>query len=67
MVRRDDWGHGNNCTLFLFDNAANGCLNSPVLMMMMLYFVRYKQILGDIKTNLAIEMSQNNTLTNGKL
>ena len=24
-----------------------------------------KQILGDIKTNLAIEMSQNNTLTNG--
>ena len=26
-----------------------------------------KQILGDLKTNLAIEMSQNNTLTHGKL
>ena len=30
----------------------------------MLYFVPLKQILGDIKKNLAIEMSQNNTLTN---
>ena len=31
MVRRADWGHEKNCTLFVFDNAANGCLNSPVL------------------------------------
>ena len=31
MVRRADWGHGKNCTLFVFDNAANGCFNSPVL------------------------------------
>ena len=30
-------------------------------------FCPFKQILGDIKTNLAMEMSQNNTLTNGKL
>ena len=30
-------------------------------------FCPLKQILGDLKTNLAIEMSQNNTLTNGKL
>ena len=31
MVRREDWGHGKNCTLFVSDYAANGCLNSPVL------------------------------------
>lgn len=31
MVRSEDWGHGKNCTLFVFDNAANGCLDSPVL------------------------------------
>ena len=31
MVRREDWGQGKNCTLFVFDNAANGCLDSPVL------------------------------------
>ena len=31
MVRREDWGEGKNCTLFVFDNAANGCLDSPVL------------------------------------
>jgi hypothetical protein len=31
MVQADDWGQGKNCTLFVFDNAANGCLDSPVL------------------------------------
>ena len=31
MVQGDDWGHGKHCTLFVFENAANGCLNSPVL------------------------------------
>ena len=31
MVRSEDWGQGKNCTLFVFDNAANGCLDSPVL------------------------------------
>jgi len=31
MVRAADWGHGKNCTLFVFDNAANGCLDSAVL------------------------------------
>ena len=31
MVRREDWGQGKNCTLFVFDNRANECLNSPVL------------------------------------
>ena len=31
----------------------------------MSYFVTQKQILGDLKTYLAIEMSQNNTLTHG--
>ena len=31
MVRAEDWGFGKHCTLFVFENAANGCLNSPVL------------------------------------
>jgi len=31
MVRAKDWGQGKGCTLFVFENAANGCLNSPVL------------------------------------
>jgi len=31
MVRASDWGQGKKCTLFVFDNAANGCLNSSVL------------------------------------
>ena len=24
MVRTEDWGRENNCTLFVFDNTANG-------------------------------------------
>ena len=31
MVQADDWGHSHDCTLFVYENAANGCLNSPVL------------------------------------
>ena len=31
MVQADDWGHSQHCTLFAYENAANGCLNSPVL------------------------------------
>ena len=31
MVRMDDWGNGKHCTLFVYENAAKGCLNSPVL------------------------------------
>ena len=31
MVRAQDWGHAHHCTLFVYENAANGCLNSPVL------------------------------------
>ena len=28
MVKSDEWGQGKNCTLFAFDNVANGCLDS---------------------------------------
>jgi len=28
MVRKEDWGHGKRCNMFVFDN---GCLDSPVL------------------------------------
>ena len=31
MVLKDNWGHDKKCTLFVFDNTANGCLDSPVL------------------------------------
>lgn len=31
MVTSDDWGRGKNCTMFVFDNTANGCLSSAVL------------------------------------
>ena len=31
MVRPEDWGYGKNCTLFVFDNTANGALSSAVL------------------------------------
>ena len=31
MVLKDNWGHGKRFTLFVFDNTANGCLDSPVL------------------------------------
>ena len=31
MVLADDWGHTPHCTLFAYENAANGCLNWPVL------------------------------------
>ena len=31
MVQRENWGQGKRCTMFVFDNTANGCLDSPVL------------------------------------
>ena len=31
MVRKVDWGDGKRCNMFVFDNTANGCLDSPVL------------------------------------
>ena len=31
MVLKENWGQGKRCTLFVFDNIANGCLDSPVL------------------------------------
>ena len=31
MVREEDWGHGKHFNIFLFDNTANGCVDSPVL------------------------------------
>ena len=31
MVELGDWGQGKNCTLFMFDNVANGCVDSQTL------------------------------------
>ena len=31
MVRREDWGQGKNCTLFMFDNVDNGCADAQCI------------------------------------
>lgn len=31
MVRSKDWGEGKNCTLFMFDNVASGCVDTSYL------------------------------------
>ena len=31
MARKENWGQDKRCTLFVFDNTANGCLESLVL------------------------------------
>ena len=31
MVQAEEWGHRKRCTLFVFENAANGHLHSAVL------------------------------------
>ena len=31
MVRKEGWGQAEKCNLYVFDNTANGCLDSPVL------------------------------------
>ena len=31
MIRKVDWGHDKRCNLYVFDNTANGCLDSDVL------------------------------------
>ena len=31
MVELEDWGQAKNCTLFMFDNVANGCADSQTL------------------------------------
>ena len=31
MLRRNDWGQNKNCSLFMFDNVANGCADSQRL------------------------------------
>ena len=31
MVRYKDWGHGKNCTLFMWDNVASGCVDTSYM------------------------------------
>ena len=54
MVRADDWGHGKHCTLFVYENAANGCLNSPIL---------NPQLSGEIKLVLEFGANPGDNLT----
>ena len=54
MVRAQDWGQGHHCTLFVYENAANGCLNSPIL---------NPQLSGEIRLKLQFGADQGANLT----
>ena len=54
MVQADDWGDGKHCTLFVFENAANGCLNSPVL---------NSKLAGDLRLVLDFGAAQGDNVT----
>ena len=54
MVERGDWGHGKNCTLFMFDKVANGCTDSQR--------INPKQA-GDLKLSLEFGATPGNNIT----
>ena len=54
MVRGKDWGKGKHCTLFVYENAANGCLNSPIL---------NPQLSGEIRLVLEFAANQGDNVT----
>ena len=54
MVRAQDWGQAHHCTLFVYENAANGCLNSPIL---------NPQLSGEIRLKLVFGADQGANLT----
>ena len=54
MVQADDWGHSKHCTLFVYENAANGCLNSPVL---------NPKLAGDLRLVLDFTANQGDNVT----
>ena len=54
MVRGKDWGKGKHCTLFVYENAANGCLNSPIL---------NPQLSGEIRLVLEFGAAQGDNVT----
>ena len=54
MVELGDWGHEKNCTLFMFDNVANGCADSQRL--------NPKQT-GDLQLSLEFGAAPNTNIT----
>ena len=54
MVELEDWGHEKNCTLFMFDNVANGCADSQRL--------NPKQT-GDLQLSLEFGAAPNTNIT----
>ena len=54
MVRTQDWGHTHHCTLFVYENTANGCLNSPVL---------NPKLAGDLRLVLGFAADQGTNVT----
>ena len=54
MVEKEDWGQGKGCTLFMFDNVANGCADSRNL--------NPKQS-GDLQLKLEFRAAPGNNIT----
>ena len=54
MVELGDWGQGKHCTLFMFDNGANGCADSQRL--------NPKQT-GDLQLSLEFGAAPNTNIT----
>ena len=47
MVRSKDWGAGKNCTLFMFDNVATGCVDTSYLNPKQVGEVQIELLLGE--------------------
>ena len=54
MVELLDWGQAKNCTLYMFDNVANGCADSQTL--------KSKQS-GDLQLSLEFGAAPNTNIT----
>ena len=54
MVEKDDWGQGKGCTLYMYDNVANGCADSRNL--------NPKQS-GDLQLKLEFRAAPNTNIT----
>lgn len=46
-MRSKDWGEGKNCTLFIFDNVASGCVDTSYLNPRQTREIQIESVLGD--------------------
>ena len=54
MVELEDWGQGKNCSLYMFDNVANGCADSQTL---------NPKHTGDLQLSLEFVVAPNTNIT----